>query len=100
MKFVSLVVASLAVASAACDEDAGKKCIEFVDPAPKEGSCDAFKLMVYCSNVNGCLTDDFKSGCENYKKAAADCDVDCSSASGLSASPLVLAGGVLAYFLN
>ena len=42
--------------------------------------CDVVKCQVYCANANDCLDDDVKTQCENSKKAATACDVDCNDA--------------------
>jgi len=46
----------------------------------KTKMCDLIKCSAYCANAQDCLDDSFKTSCENYKKAATDCDVDCSDA--------------------
>lgn len=42
--------------------------------------CDYSKCSAYCANAQDCLDDDFKTSCENSKKAMTDCDVDCNDA--------------------
>jgi len=42
--------------------------------------CDYSKCAAYCRKAEDCLDDDFKTSCENSKKAMTDCDVDCNDA--------------------
>jgi len=46
--------------------------------------CDLYMCMAYCAKSLDCLDDEFKAGCNSYKKtseeAGTKCDVDCDAA--------------------
>jgi len=46
----------------------------------KKKMCDTMMCGAYCAKSLECADDEFKDGCENYKKMDKDCGVDCSGA--------------------
>lgn len=87
---LTVSVALIAVAYSACDQDASQKCGDAWSECAGEDPVDTKKCacaqeFYSCLHKADCLEDQ-KEDCEEEEKTYPDCDLGCSSASGMFVS--------------